>query len=226
MRTLIVGHAEDGDDGHIGRALRDRGAVVSTWWRDESSSPPATDDVDIVVALGSSWRVADPIVAEPVEREQRWLAELHAARVPVLGICFGAQQLAAALGGAVVAADPPEIGWYDLETDVEALMGPWFEWHFDTTEPPDRGVELASNAAGVQAWELGSVVAVQFHPEVTPAIIDRWLSDPCDASGMSGDEQCRRVGTNRTAIENQTTKYEADAARRADNLIEWFLARS
>ena len=101
-------------------------------------------------------------------------------RVPVLGICFGAQALAAALGGSVHRLAKPEIGWVTVETrDPDRLpAGPWMAWHEDGFTLPPLAYELPSNAFGVQAFCHCRHLAVQFHPEVTPAIVADWARRP------------------------------------------------
>ena len=105
-----------------------------------------------------------------------WLRAADAAGVPVLGICFGAQALAAALGGSVHRLAKPEVGWVTVETrDPDRLpAGPWMAWHEDGFTLPPLAYELASNAFGVQAFCHCRHLAVQFHPEVTPAIVADW----------------------------------------------------
>ena len=101
--------------------------------------------------------------------------------MPVLGLCFGAQALAAALGGSIQRAGRPEIGWIAVEATaageaVDGLApGPWFAWHEDTFTGAGRGQELARTAAGPQAFALGRSVGLQFHPEVDAAIVRSWV---------------------------------------------------
>jgi hypothetical protein len=97
----------------------------------------------------------------------------------VFGICFGAQALARALGGSVVRAAHPEIGWTSIDSDVPELIeaGPWFQWHSDRFTLPPGAVELARNAVAVQAYRVGRSLGVQFHPEVARAGIARWVGN-------------------------------------------------
>ena len=95
----------------------------------------------------------------------------------MLGLCFGGQALAAALGGEVRAAPAPEIGWLELEPlDGGAVApGPWFAWHEDTFTLPPGAVELARSPVCPHAFRVGRSVGLQFHPEVTPEIIEGWV---------------------------------------------------
>jgi GMP synthase-like glutamine amidotransferase len=130
--------------------------------------------VDAIVALGSDRSVhasADPWIAPQLD----FLRAAHAANVPVLGICFGGQALAAALGGTVAAAPRTEVGWIEVEGD-DGYSGSWFTWHEDAFTVPPGATELARAASGPQAFALGRSVGLQYHPEVTEAIVDGWLA--------------------------------------------------
>jgi GMP synthase-like glutamine amidotransferase len=54
--------------------------------------------------------------------------------------------------------------------------GTWFQWHCDTFTAPPGARELGRNATGLQSFQLRGHLALQFHPEVTPAIVDDWIS--------------------------------------------------
>jgi GMP synthase-like glutamine amidotransferase len=86
--------------------------------------------------------------------------------------------LAAALGGSVIRLNRPEHAWIDVEThDPERVpAGPWLSLHEDAIALPPLADELARNAFGTQAFAIGAHLGVQFHPEVTPSILSRWVS--------------------------------------------------
>ena len=108
-----------------------------------------------IVMLGSTCSVYDEGEARAwIDEELAWLRRADAAGVPVLGICFGAQVLAAALGGTVDDGGRQEIGWVMIDTiDPELIPpGPWLEFHDDTCLPPPRATILARNDLGVQAF--------------------------------------------------------------------------
>jgi GMP synthase-like glutamine amidotransferase len=136
---------------------------------------PDPRDVDFAVALGSSASVVTP-AHDWIGAEVEWLREADAAGVPVLGICFGAQALAAALGARVHRLREPEIGWIEVQTADAGHIpgGPWVAWHEDGFELPPLAYELARNAFGVQAFCHRRHLAVQFHPEATAAIATGW----------------------------------------------------
>lgn len=140
---------------------------------------------DLVVVLGG------PISAYQQERYPFLDDELRAIgrRVregrPTLGICLGAQLMAAALGARVYRGPAPEIRVAGIELTeagrsscLAPLAGqPVLHWHGDTFDLPDGAVRLASTAAYEnQAFALGpNILGLQFHPEVDPHRFEQWL---------------------------------------------------
>jgi GMP synthase-like glutamine amidotransferase len=98
--------------------------------------------------------------------------------VPVLGLCFGGQALAVALGGSVERAPTPELGWTEIETDEPELIasGPWLQWHYDRFTTPPGATEIARTAHAAQAFRHGRHLGVQFHPESTVEIVAQWAA--------------------------------------------------
>ncbi len=185
-----------------------RAPAVGTW--------PDPGRFGAVVALGSDRSVhasPDPWIAEEV----RFLRVAHEAGVPVLGLCFGGQALAAALGATVSRAPRVEIGWLELDVPAGSPVepGPWFAWHEDAFSLPDGATPLASSAAGLQGFRLGSSTGLQFHPEVDAAIVGRWVGD--------GERALADEGIDVAALLEQTARLAVQAARRALALFDALL---
>lgn len=176
MRLLVIQQQPDAPAGLLGEWAADRGWTVTTLDAPRVGAWPEPGAFDAVAALGSDRSVHASTDAW-IAAEIAFLRRAHDARVPVLGICFGAQALAAALGGRVGRSPVIEIGWYELSERSPALPleGEWFEWHEDAFEPPPEASTLGRTSAGVQGFSLDLSVGVQFHPEVTPEIVERWL---------------------------------------------------
>jgi GMP synthase-like glutamine amidotransferase len=173
MGLVIVEHQADAHAGLLGEWATERGfepRVVRVYAGDPWPAPEA---VGRVVVLGSDRSIHAAPSWLPGELD--WLRSLVAAERQVLGVCFGAQALSVALGGAVGRAEPPEIGWFDVEGE-DVIAGTWFQWHSDTFTAPPGARELGRSAVGLQGFELGRSLAIQFHPEVTPAIVGDWVS--------------------------------------------------
>ncbi|SHN38149.1 type 1 glutamine amidotransferase [Cryptosporangium aurantiacum] len=175
---------------------------------------------DAVLAMGAPWSTYDhALIGGWVVPEIEQLRRADAAGVPVLGICFGGQLLAAAHGGSVAASPHPEIGWAEIHTDDAAVVpaGPWFQWHFDRWSLPPGAVELARNPAASQAFRLRRNLAVQFHPELTSTMLAGWL-------GNGGAAGARSHGVDIDALVARTRELSADATRRTRALVDGFLA--
>ena len=129
---------------------------------------------DAVVFLGSRRGVYETHV-QWIARERALMKLLVANSVPVFGICFGAQLLATALGGTVMPMGRRYRGWMENATALTPVWrGPWLRWHGDFITLPDDVKILAADNNTVQAFEQGSAVGVQFHPEVSAAVLQEW----------------------------------------------------
>lgn len=174
---------------------------------------------DVIVPLGSRWPVYDDALLRTwVGSEMQLMRDAAAAGVPLLGVCFGGQLLAQAFGGSVARSAHPEIGWFDLDTDNPALVpgGHWFQWHFDRWTVPPQATEIARTAAASQAFVLGRILALQFHPELDAGLLHRWLAD--DSAG-----EVAGVGLTHDELRTRTTELQNDAAARIRDLVRGFL---
>lgn len=192
LRALAIGEEPD-DAGFIGERAAAYGFEVVTVCRTARGEAPALDGFDLLLPLGSAWSVRDAPTHPWITGELRLIAEALGAGVPVLGICFGAQAMAAAAGGSVPPAPRPEIGWYGVDSDEPAAVpgGPWLQWHGDAIVPPPDARVVARSEVGVQAYRLGRSLGVQFHPEVQPHTVARWADHDraeLDRLGLSYDE--------------------------------------
>jgi len=138
---------------------------------------------DLLVVLGG------PIGVYEEERYPFLRDELAAIRGrlsrdrPTLGICLGAQLIASALGARVYAGGTKEIGWAPIalsaagrDSSLAHLDGAeLLHWHGDTFELP-KGAELLASTERYehQAFRWGDTLALQFHPEVTAQMLERW----------------------------------------------------
>jgi GMP synthase-like glutamine amidotransferase len=137
----------------------------------------------------------------------------------VLAICFGAQVVAGALGGVVERAPRPEIGWHTVDSVAPDVIhpGPWMQWHGDRFTLPAGATLLATSAIGPQAFRLGRTLAVQFHPEVTTSIVERW-------SAGAGADELTRHGLDRESLLRETPIRVEHARPATERLVDDFLA--
>ena len=174
-------------------------------------------DYDVIVPLGARWAVYDervPWIADESAMVRRALD----AGAGVLGVCFGGQLLASALGGTVARSPEPEIGWCEVHSGNPALVppGPWFQWHFDRLTTPPGAVEVARNARATQAFVKGRAMGLQFHPEVDAALVDYWLAEDAGTD-------LARLGLDAQDVRAHTTAVVDEAAGRLRLLVAGFL---
>jgi GMP synthase-like glutamine amidotransferase len=191
LRALIIEHERATPGGLIYEWLADHDAEVEELRIDIDDREVDPRDYDLLIPLGSEYAAYDDTVPW-IAREKKLLQEAAAADVPVLGICFGGQLLARVLGGKSFRAEQSEIGWLPVRSKDPELVpeGPWFQWHFDSFTVPEGATVLAETDVGPQAYVIGRSLGVQFHPEVTPQIMDEWVRvyrHELDDSGVDPD---------------------------------------
>ncbi len=218
MRCLVVANANDADPGFVGHRLRHHGYALTEAHREHPDSWPDLDGIDLVLLLGSEWSVYWESVRSSVEAESALVRAAAGRNVPILGICFGAQVLSHAFGGAVSRADEPEVGWYRVESDLPDVIstGPWLQWHYDIFSVPSGFECLARSAVGPQVVRNGRILATQFHPEATESIVARWSSG-------GGADELGRLGTNAEALMAETRRLIAESRPASDRLVDWFV---
>ncbi|MCV7225104.1 type 1 glutamine amidotransferase [Mycolicibacterium komossense] len=179
---------------------------------------PDPTGYDVIVPLGSRWSVYDDALRGTwVGDEMQLIRKAADAGVGVLGVCFGGQLIAQALGGTVGRSPAPELGWYHIDSDSDFVpSGPWFEWHSDRFTLPPGATEVARNAQASQAFVIGPILALQFHPELDSPLLECWLADQTnhDVSRFGVDIDELRI---RTALEGDA------AAARVRTLVTGFL---
>ena len=226
MRAALIANRTESDPGFVGDSLRARGYEFVPLLREEHAEWPDPTGFDLVVSLGSGWSTYWPDVAELVVAEQGLMAAAIAAEVPVLGLCFGAQQMATVLGGKVTKAQSHEIGWFSVEMTAESagivpsglLDGPWMQWHYDRFTVPTTAVCLAESPVGPQAFVAGRCLGLQFHPEATEQVVAGW------ASG-AGEKELHDAGISPADLIARTRDLSTGSRGRCDALVEWFVTR-
>jgi GMP synthase-like glutamine amidotransferase len=217
MRALVIANPADRNPGLVGARLVERGWRLEEADRERPNELTGPDGVDLVLSLGSDWSVYQPSVRSEVEAEAALLAAAHRRGTPVLGICWGAQILAHALGGAVGPAPVPEVGWHRVWATAGSPVpsGPWFQWHGDRFEPPPGARLLATSPRAPQAFVGGRSFAVQFHAELTEPMLARWV-----AGARAGRDRLVPVPD---ALLEASVRHWPGAAARTRRLVDWFL---
>jgi GMP synthase (glutamine-hydrolysing) len=187
--ALVLSHIAFEDLGTLDSPLRQRGFFIESACAATTRFPlPQAETCDLLVVLGGPIGVYE-------QREYPFLADEIAcirqrleARRPILGICLGAQLMAAALGAGVFpGARGKEIGWAPIQPAADTAQASWFaplfspglsvfHWHGDTFDLPAGALHLAKTEAYPnQAFAIGDfALALQFHPEVIASDLESW----------------------------------------------------
>jgi len=184
---VVLQHVAFEGPGSVASAITSSGAGLRSVRVDlgEAVPPPgAVGDMAGLVVLGGPMGVSDDLPW--LRHERALLHDAVAAGLPVLGVCLGAQQLAAALGAEVRRGPAPEYGVGEVHLTADAIGDPVFgpaptplpcvHWHGDTFSLPDGAVRLAGNGAYEnQAFRMGArAYGLQFHVEVTASLVAHW----------------------------------------------------
>jgi GMP synthase (glutamine-hydrolysing) len=188
VNVLAVVHGSDVPAGSFGDVVVERGHRLETWVPAAAATPPPVDANDAVMVFGGAMHVDQEAHHPWLREEEQYVRTLLDRRVPLLGVCLGAQMVAKAAGARVGPAPEPEIGWCDVDRKVEdPVLGvlparfPAFQWHFYAFDVPADAAELARSRVCPQAFRLGEQAwAVQFHPEVTREIVAGWVAEAPD----------------------------------------------
>jgi GMP synthase-like glutamine amidotransferase len=227
VRVLFVKQDHASPAGLIGDAFAAAGCDVTEMVvvpRERFHSPdvtvtfPSVYQYDAVAFFGAVWSVHDTATIPWITDEIGYARSLISLGVPTLGICFGGQMLAAAVGGRVERAPVPEIGWLSVASSEPALVdgGPWLSWHYDRFTLPSHVPVLAQTALANQAFVYGRALGLQFHPEVTDAVLESWLS-------TDSREQLAGRGIDPQPLIEQARTLADAAAARAHGLVGRFL---
>ena len=181
---LTILHQEHSTSGRVGYALRQLGYELDVRRPRFGDALPATmQEHAAAIIFGGPMSANDP--DDYIRREIDWIEIPLREQRPFLGICLGAQMLAMQLGARVAphAQALAQIGYYPIRPTAagHALCPDWpaqvYHWHREGFELP-RGAELLAEGDDfpIQAYRSGNAFGVQFHPDVTYAMMHRWTT--------------------------------------------------
>lgn len=200
LPVLIILHQETSTPGRVGDSLRAKGYRLDIRRPRFGEPLPRTLSAHSgAVIFGGPMSANDP--DDYVKAEIDWLAVPLAEKKPFLGICLGAQMLVKHLGGTVSKHSEGlvEIGYYPISATEAglSLIEQWptavYQWHREGFDLPAGADLLASGSAFTnQALQVGpAAFGIQFHPEVTYAMMNRWTTKAHDMLSMPGARPAR-----------------------------------
>jgi GMP synthase-like glutamine amidotransferase len=231
MRALFIEHDHISLGGPIWRSLEKHGYEIERFLivpESNYDSPnitttfPNFNEYDLIVPMGAPYGAyEDDRIGNWLLPELEKLKQAHNDGIPILGICFGGQLMARALGGSVARAPKAEVGWIEIESDDKTLIptGPWFAYHWDSWMTPKGATEIAKTDTANQAFVMGRTLALQFHPEVDPEVLEAWLSRESGCVEITGE------GVDLDQLRKETLEQEIGSNKRAAELVDSFLRR-
>ena len=202
MQVYVAADADDQEPGFVGDRLIEHGATLHYFDRDDLPSYAALHDADLMLLLGSARSACADEQRAVVAAEADFVRDALASGTPVMGICYGGQLLAHALGGVIQPAETAEFGWHRVDSVDGRLCppGPWAQFHSDSFKPASTSRVIGGSAAGCQGYvdesRAARAIGWQFHPEVPGARFVEWvdeLEEYCVAQGGDPDA-LRREG--------------------------------
>lgn len=165
--------------GSIQDWLDDNDYSISSTRFFKNDSLPNPDDIDLLIVMGGPMSVNDTIEYPWIQNEISFIQHCIERNKPVLGICLGAQLIAASLGSKIYPNRFKEIGWFEIfgpESGQEFLPGLFqsnpmvFHWHGETYDLPIDSTLLASSKGCKNQGFVykTNVIGLQFHLETTP----------------------------------------------------------
>jgi len=197
-KVIVLRHVPHEHLGTLAEAFSSAGLCYEyVNFYEQSKGLHSLDDAAALLILGGPMNVDETDRYPFLAREVASAREAVERKLPVLGICLGAQLIAKALGARVYANREKEIGWYEVERTPAAADDPLFcgfheketvfQWHGDTFDLPVGATLLArSPACRHQAFRYGSNgYGLQFHVEVTEEMIREWLCEPVNCAELA-----------------------------------------
>lgn len=185
MHFLVIQHLDIEPPALIGEVIRAAGHNLTTIHLDQGEQLPASlADFNGCIIMGGPQSANDQ--SAYIQAELAWVKEAIAAELPMLGICLGAQIMARSAGADITPSPARELGWFPVYHTVEsdplfAAMPEGmavFQWHGETFSLTDAMTLIATHPqVPAQAFRLGKAqYGLQFHVEVSEAIIEMWIA--------------------------------------------------
>ena len=223
--VLIVQHEDDVEPGNFEDWLRDTGRPYEHIAIHAGDRLPASaGQFAGICTLGGTMSVNDGLPW--INAELDLIRDADRNQVPVIGHCLGGQMIARAFDAPVRRADRAEIGWGVVDVVHASIGSEWvgvpkpfevFQWHGDTFELPGGARRflangLCANQAFVIERPTFAHLAMQFHIEMTPSLVRRWID------GLEGAKEATSRGA--SAADNSGVQTAAEILDQLDDRAE------
>jgi GMP synthase-like glutamine amidotransferase len=205
--VAVFQHSFEAGPGYFAEWLATKGISIQLLRIDQGEAvPECADAFGGLCFMGGPMSVNDALPW--IAQELALIHDADTRGIPVIGHCLGGQLLARALGGTVTRNPVKEIGWGRLRVTDPDTARAWlgtdrtdepefFQWHGDAFSLPPAAVNfLASDLCANQAFVIErrgyAHLGLQFHCEMTPALVKDWAMDPESVAEIS--EERRRTG--------------------------------
>lgn len=183
--------------------------------------PRLVAEADVLIVLGGSIGAYQEDLFPFLSTELAAIRSRLEAGAPVLGVCLGAQLMAASLGAAVYPGPVTEIGFFAVDAGADPVLEvfdkPVLQWHGDTFDLPEGAVAVASGANYAnQAFRYGEHgLAIQFHPEVDGGMLRQWIVD--------GIGELAQHGIDPRVFRAEGARHADPQARRGQRMLDRWL---
>jgi GMP synthase-like glutamine amidotransferase len=187
MRIHYFQHVPFEGLGNIEKWIKSNGHSLSATRFYENAALPKLTEIDWLIIMGGPMGAYEENIYRWLANEKKFIEQAMERGIKILGICLGAQLIAAVLGAKVYPNEHKEIGWFPLRLTAAGAASPIFEgfpaeftafhWHGDTFDLPAGAVHLAASEACVhQAFLYNkNILALQFHLDVLKDDIAKWV---------------------------------------------------
>ena len=228
-QVLILQHVPWEKPGRIATAFDEIGLKYQILNIVDQKKPnlPSFDEVAGVVIMGGPMGATDYDNYPGIKAEAKLARAAIAVNKPVLGVCLGHQIIATALGAKLHRGEAPEIGFAPIKrVDKHDYFSMWdkqidvLHWHNDVVGLPEGAQLLArTSTTKVQAFRAGSALGLQFHLEVSSALLEEWLEEPSMVKDL------KAAGGSKSQLREDFAQYNPLLHPLADQVFTGFAAR-